>query len=179
LDDVIYTDYGQFDLLRSGHLGFDGHSHRYFAGQVNGLVGAAHPGGAYLHFARRSGGSPVRIVLTDRAPGSPEGSWEDVVEVSIDVPAGTQIRWTSWAAGSGGELDGIARGSYRLQVSARGRDAGRDGEFADGPVDAYLLQLWPAPSQPDAIVRVGSQDAEYWHREWGSRRPTVKQAPLT
>jgi hypothetical protein len=39
-------------------------------------------------------------------------------------------------------------------------------------VDAYLLQLWPAASAPDAILRVGSQDAEYWHREWGGRRRT-------
>jgi hypothetical protein len=151
-------------------FGFDGDSGRYFAGQVNGLVGAAHPGGAYLHFGRRSGGSPVRIVLPDRAPVNPEQSWEDVVEVSIDVPTGSEIRWASWAGESGCELDGIAPGSYRLRVSARGRDAGGRGEFADGPVDADLLQLWPAPSRPDAILRVGSQDAEYRHREWGSRR---------
>jgi len=170
LDEVIYTDYGQFDLVWDGDLGFDGHSDRYFAGQVNGLVGAAHPGGVYLHFARRSGGSPVRIVLTDVAPGDPEESWQDVVEVSIDLPSRTEIAWTSWAGETGGESEGIAPGSYRLRVSARGRDGGRDGEFADGPVDAYLLQLWPAPSQPDMILRVGSRDAEYWHREWGSRR---------
>ncbi|MFF0343492.1 hypothetical protein [Kribbella sp. NPDC004875] len=170
LDEVVFTDYGQFDLGWGDGFGFDGDADRYFAGQVNGLVGAARANGVYLHFGRRSGGSPVRIVLIDEAPGESGSSWEDVVEVSIDVPSGTQVRWVSWH-GDGGVLDGVGAGEYRLRVSARGRDAGHDGEFADGPVDAYLLQLWPAPARPDAILRVGSSDAEYWHREWGSRRP--------
>ncbi len=167
LDAVIETDYGQFDLGWGGDFGFDGDADKYFAGQVNGLVGAAHPGGVYLHFARRSGGSPVRIVLCTADPGPAEASWEDVVEVSVEV--GADAGWSSWFGESGG-LEGIAAGSYRLRVSERGRDAGRDGEFADEPVDAYLLQFWPAEGSPDAILRVGSQDAEYWHREWGSRR---------
>lgn len=168
MDQVIHTDYGQFDLGWGRDFGFDGDADRYFAGQVNGLVGAAHPGGTYMHFARRSGGSPGRIVLASEPPGPPEEPWEDVVEVSIEVPSGSEVRWASWAGESGGALEDLASGSYRLRVSARGRDAGRVGEFADGPVDAYLLQLWPAPARPDAILRVGSRDAEYWHREWGS-----------
>ena len=28
----------------------------------------------------------------------------------------------------------------------------------------------PAPAAEDAIVRTGSLDAAYWHREWGTRR---------
>lgn len=168
MDEVVQTDYGQFDIGWEG-IGFDGEVDRFFRGQVNGLVGAAHGGGVYLHFGRRSGGSPVRIVVVDAAPDEPDASWEDVVEVSVDVPA-TRIWWSSWAGETGGELDGIAAGSYRVRVSERGRDAGQDGEFADGLVDAYLVQFWPAPAEPDAILRVGSQDAPSWHREWGSRR---------
>ncbi|TCC39738.1 hypothetical protein [Kribbella sindirgiensis] len=171
LDDVVETDYGQFDLVWGGGFGFDGDADRFFAGQVNGLVGAAHGDGVYMHFGRRSGGSPVRIVLADVAPGVPEESWEDVVEVSIDVRS-EDVGWTSWGGESGGDLDGVAAGSYRLRVSARGRDIARDREFADGLFDAYLLELWPAPAEPDAILRIGSEDARYWHREWGSRRPT-------
>jgi hypothetical protein len=170
LDDIIDTDYGQFDIVWGDDIGFDGDSDRYFAGQVNGLVGGAHHGGVYIHLARRSGGSPVRIVLADSGPNEPDDSWEDVVEVSIEVSPGEQVRWQSWAGETGGALEGIRPGTYRLRVSARDRDAGHDGEFADGPVDAYLLQLWPAPSEPDGILRVGSNDAEYWHREWGNRR---------
>jgi hypothetical protein len=67
-------------------------------------------------------------------------------------------------------LSGLSPGSYRLRVSAKDRDAGASGEFVDGLVDAYLLQLWDAPVEPDAIIRVGSTDAQYWHREVGNRR---------
>ncbi len=55
-------------------------------------------------------------------------------------------------------------------MSARGRDAGRDGEFEEGVVDTYLLEFWPAAIKPDAVLRVGSQDAAYWHDEVGGRR---------
>ena len=169
LDEVVRTDYGQFDLTWASDGGFDGNFDRVFHGQVNGLVGAAHPGGVYLHFARRSGGSPVQIVMLD-APPANNPSYQDVVEVSIVIPPGAVVGWTSWAGESSGSLPDLVPGAYRLRVDARDRDAGRDGEFADGPVDAYLLQLWPAPIEPDAILRVGSQDAAYWHHEVGNRR---------
>lgn len=150
-------------------VGFDGDFDRFFDGQVNGLVGAADPGGVYVNLARRSGGSPVRIVLLD-LPAQDDPTYQDVVEVSMEITAGPVVRWTSWAAESGGVLAEVLAGAYRLRVSGRDRDAGRDGEFADGPVDAYLLQIWPAVVEPDLILRVGSADAEYWHREIGGRR---------
>ncbi len=166
LDQVIETDYGQFDLIWHEEGGFDGEFERFFSGQTNGLVGAADPSGVYLNLARRSGGSPVRIVLTD-GPPNVDGSWEDVVEVSTTVPLVADPQWMSWAGEDGGSLDGLVPGSYRLRVSARGRDAGRDGEFADEAVDFYLVEMWPAPSAPDAIAKVSSEDARYWHKELG------------
>lgn len=169
LDQLIQTDYGQFDLTWDDDAGFDGDFDRVFDGQVNGLVGAADDGGVYVNLARRSGGSPVKITLLDGEPVD-DPSYQDVVEVSVQIPPGSRVGWMSWAGESGGTLADVAPGAYRLRVSARDRDAGRDGEFADGPVDAYLLQLWPAPIEPDAIVRVVSEDARYWHRELGGRR---------
>ena len=54
LDEVISTDYGQFDLIWADD--------RFFRGQDNGLVGAADPGGMYLNLAR-----PLRwVTCTDR-----------------------------------------------------------------------------------------------------------------
>lgn len=140
LDQVIATDYGQLDLGWSAAFGFDGDFDRFFAGQVNGLVGAGDDTGVYLNLARRSGGSRVRIELLERVPEHLHEGWEDVVQVSVAIPPGVQPRWSSWAGEDGGSLP-IAAGTYRLRVSARGRDAGRDGEFAEGVVDSYLLEL--------------------------------------
>ncbi len=171
LDQVVETDYGQFDLVWTEDGGFDGDFDRFFAGQVNGLVGASDPDRVYVNLARRSGGSPVRIVLLEAMPkDDADAPWEDVVEVSFILPEGHEMRWSSWAGLSGGVLPGIPPGSYRLRASANGRDQGREGEFSDQPVDFYLLQLWPAPPLPDAVLRTGSEDATYWHREVGQRR---------
>ena len=104
-DGVVSTDYGQLDLLWGDGVGFDGDFDRSFAGQVNGLAGAASGDGLYLNLARRSGGSSVRIALEDKAPGPPDEQWEDVVEVSVTVPAGSTARWCSWAGETGGGLD--------------------------------------------------------------------------
>lgn len=169
LDQVIQTDYGQFDLGWNLPFGFDGDFDRFFSGQLNGLVGAADTSGVYINLARRSGGSQVRIELLESSPGFAADTWEDVVEVSVAVPEGAQPRWASWAGESWGPLT-VPAGTYRLRVSARGRDAGRSGEFADGVVDWYLVQFWPAPIEPDAVLQVGSNDATYWHQENGVKR---------
>jgi hypothetical protein len=169
LDEIVETDYGQLDLVYGDGTGFDGDVDRFFAGQANGLVGASDPGGVYLVLARRSGGSQVRIVLLDGPPPE-DPTWEDVVEVSTTVPSSGDVTWTSWGYENSGELADVTPGDYRVRVSARGRDAGAADEFADGVVDHYLLQLWPAPPTPDAIIRTGSDNATYWHAEWGSRR---------
>ncbi|KGN30321.1 hypothetical protein N802_09235 [Knoellia sinensis KCTC 19936] len=166
LDDIIQTDYGQFDLIWAEGLGFDGDVDRFFEGQVNGLVGVADPEGAYLNLARRSGGSAVTITLHDDSPDGADPTWEDVVEVSVTIPDNASAKWSSWAGESSGTLT-IPPGTYRLRVSARGRDAGGVGEFAEGVVDFYLLELWPARHRPDSILKIGSENAAYWHAEVG------------
>jgi hypothetical protein len=170
LDEVIDTDYGQFDLVWSDDAGFDGDWDRFFTGQVNGLVGAADAGGVYINLGRRSGGSRLRIVLLDAEPPLSPSRYEDVVEVSTVVPGDADVQWMSWAGEASGRVAGVEPGEYRLRVSAQGRDAGSAGEFAEGVVDEYLLELWPSPMEPDEVLRVGSQDAQYWHKEIGGRR---------
>lgn len=167
LDQVIHTDYGQFSL-EWGTAVWDGDPDHAFAGQQNGWVGAAGTDLVHVVLARRSGGSSVRVELLDREP-PPTDTWEDCVEVSLRIPVGASTHWSTWAGENSGALP-LPAGSYRLRVSARGRDAGKAGEFSEEVVDSYLLQLWPAPAAPDAVLRVGSVDAAYWNAEWGSRR---------
>jgi hypothetical protein len=170
LDKVIDTSYGQFDLCWGEGLGFDGDLAKTFDGQVNGLVGAASGNGLYVNLARWGGGSGVRIVLLPNVASLDAGAWEDVVEVSVAIPPDAEPFWSSWAGEDGGPLD-LPPGSYRVRVSACGRDAARgEGEFAEGVVDRYLLEFWSAPIQPDTIIRSTSEDAAYWHRSWGGRR---------
>lgn len=167
LDARITTDYGQLDLIWTDDGAFDGDDDRSFRGQVNGLVGAASGEGVYLNLASQAG-APVTILALEHPPASAAASWEDVVEVSIVIPAGARVRWSTWADENGGDLD-LPTNTYRARVSARGRDAARDAEDDAAP-DSYLVELWPAPAAEDAIVRTGSLDAAYWHREWGTRR---------
>jgi hypothetical protein len=44
--------------------------------------------------------------------------------------------------------------------AANEADVRMDGEPA---LDRYILQLWPAPPAPDAVLQRGSEQAEYWH----------------
>jgi hypothetical protein len=167
LDAVVRTDYGMLTIEWDEDFG-DGDPAPHFAGQVNGLAGAARPGRLWLVLARRSGGSAVRIETTD-APPEVDPLAEDVVEVSIIIPPGAQPQWVTWAAEETGVLE-LEAGSYRARVSARGRDAGADGEFAEEVVDSYVVELWPGDPAPDTILRTTSRDAAYWHDAWGSSR---------
>ncbi len=168
MDDVVETDYGQLDLWFSDDVEDDGDIQTTFSGQVNGLAGAAIPGRIYLNLGRRSGGSPVRIEAHEGVTPC-DVEWEDVVEVSTVVGEQGKCGWTSWASESGGQFV-LSPGPHRLRVCARGRDAGDEDELANEAVDFYLIQLWPAPVEPDAILRVGSSNARYWHETWGSNR---------
>jgi hypothetical protein len=169
-DEIVFTSYGQFDLVWGNAGGFNGEWDRFFSGQVNGLVGVAHGDGVYVNIARWGGGSRIRITLAATAPAPASEYYEDVVEVSITIPTDVVVNWETWAATSTGKLDPIDPGSYRVRVSSHGRDAGAANEFAEGIVDEYLIELWPAPICDDQVVRVGSETASYWHRELGRRR---------
>jgi hypothetical protein len=162
---IVMTAYGQLDLVWGDGYGYAGDDDEFFAGQCNGLLGVG-PEGVYLNLARSSG-PRLSILLHDAPPGSPAEEWEDVVEVSATVPADAQVRWTAWAMESSGDL-ALPGGDYRLRLSARGRDAAAT--TPEAPLlcmDVYELDIWPGPPERDAILRVGSRDAEYWHRERG------------
>lgn len=169
LDQVVRTSYGQFTLEwgTSGNA-WDGDADRFFAGQLNGWIGAVVEGVVVVVLARYGGGSAMRVELWPDAPPT-DASWEDCVEVSITINAGESVGWGNWDWTESGAL-ALPPGGYRLRANARGRDAGAADEFAPDVVDHYLLQFWPAPMSPDAVMRTTSSDAAYWNKEWGSRR---------
>ncbi len=167
MDAVVFTNYGQFEIVQAEE-GFDGDLDRFVAGQENGWVAAAVPGVLYMPLARWGGGSSVRIEHWTEAPQLDD--WEDVVEVSTSFLSNDPVVWMTWGGDVSGTLP-LAPAIYRVRVSARGRDAGHVGEFAEGVVDHYLLQFWTSPTAPDRVLKTTSANAAYWNRECGGNRP--------
>lgn len=142
-------------------------------GQVNGLCGAAQLGALSFVTGLHTGPLPLRVEWVREQPALAP-TWEDVVEVSLltDTP---QLSLQAFEECVGVQLP--APGSYRVRYCATGMDAAveADTRDSDEPVlDRYLVQLWPAPPGPDAVVRQTSRIAGYWH---GVARHTP--APLT
>ena len=134
------------------------------AGQTNGLLGAVEPGVLSMVTGMHSGLVALRVEVLDTPPTDVE-DWEDVVEASIDVRS-TDVVMSAFEWGTSFTLP--APGWYRARWSDSGMDAGRQHEryeAAEPVVERCLLQLWPAPPAPDAVLRETSAHASYWHRE--------------
>jgi hypothetical protein len=56
--------------------------------------------------------------------------------------------------------------TYRVRYTARGMDAGHAGT----QTEVSALSFWPAPAEPDSIVRQTSKSAGYWHSEAARQR---------
>lgn len=88
-------------------------------------------------------------------------------------PPSTRLRRCQGGARSrrGGPLT-IPAGEHRLRGSARAQDAGRDGEWVKDAVGSDPIELWRFTAEADVVVRVGIDDAAYWHHEVGGRTLT-------
>lgn len=139
-----------------------------FAGQENGLCGAAVPGVLFLITGLHTGHVGFAVEAHDRPPPV-DGSWEEVVEASFAVTT-PAVALVEWAGGGGSRLD-IGVGDWRARYCARGMDEAHDETLPDGdpPIDHYLLQLWPAAPAPDRVVKRTSRNAAYWHRSASTR----------
>lgn len=141
-------------------------------GQRNGLCGAAEPGMLYLITGLHTGNVGFAVEVHDEPPPL-DDAWEDVVEASFH-PAGDTflVAWAGEQAWSLG-LDPI---DYRVRYCGTGLDAARqlDTRLDDEPqLDRYLLQFWPAPPEPDRVVRQTSQIAAYWHGVAAEQPPAL------
>ena len=96
----------------------------------------------------------------DVEPGDVSDDWEDVVEVSVESTDRLSVAPLSDAP----VLSWIGQGgSFRMRISARGRDLGAGRGYdeldQDVPVEHYLIQTWPAPPAAPAVIRLTSDHA--------------------
>ncbi|WP_290058980.1 hypothetical protein [Amycolatopsis solani] len=147
----VHVHYGQIYVHSAGGEPFEGDLHACFAGQRNGLCGAAVAGTLFLLTGRHTGEVEFTAEVHETAP--PDAGGEDVVEASFR--AAGPARLVTWAGEEWWDLE-LPPGDYRVRYSATGMDDG------DGP-ESSLLQFWPAPPAPDAVVRQTSAAAAYWH----------------
>lgn len=157
---TVEVQYGQAYLELDG--AFDGAMEACFRGQSNGLCGAQAPAILFLVTGLHTGTVGLAIHLSEAAPGLDE-SWEEIVEVSFQVPRGS-ITLVEWAADRGIAM-AVPAGAYRGRYQARAMQAASDADpLPDAaPVDSYRLDLWPAPPAPDRVVKQSSAVAAYWH----------------
>ncbi|MGZ3144793.1 hypothetical protein ACVDFE_22920 [Lentzea chajnantorensis] len=138
LSGEVRVSYHQFFMLDEGFYPEDGgrlswHSNG-LATTASGLLGI----NAGIHTG------PVELVV-ERHTDPPEpdlDAWEDVVEVSLDAPAGA-LRVSALMDDIPGQLRTPATaGRYRARVHATGRDSAVD-ESSLNILEHYLIQLWP------------------------------------
>jgi hypothetical protein len=147
-----------------------------FAGQANGICGAAVPHSLFLITGLHTGTVGFRIELHEVPPWLDE-EWEDVVEVSFRA-ATTEVALLDWD-GEGHPLD-LEPTDYRVRYSASGMDEAReqDTRLEDEPaLDRYLLQFWPAPPAADRVIKQTSEAAKFEHRHARELPPPAHQDP--
>jgi hypothetical protein len=145
-----------------------------FAGQRNGLCGAAVEGNLFLITGLHTGKVGFTVEVHDSMPRSVDHDAEEIVEASYR-PLG-EAALVGWGGEGNWPLD-LDPMSYRVRYSAWGMDEGHqaNGPMDDEPlVDRYLLQFWPAPPAPDRVIRQTSRQAAYWHK-YAREQPTPAQ----
>lgn len=146
-----------------------------FQGQSNGLCGAATPGVLFLVIGTHTGAVPFAVEIVTNEPSIGE-EWEDVVEVSFTAQDDNVVLM-GWGGGSVHAIP-LQAGSYRVRYCARGLDAAREHDSRlddEASIDRCLLQFWPSTPNPDAVLRMGSAYAAYWH-DFARKLPPRQEA---
>jgi hypothetical protein len=146
-----------------------------FGGQRNGLCGAAVPGFLFLTTGLHTGDVGFTVELHEKPPPVDE-SWEEIVEVSFNLTGKAMLM--GWGGDRLQPLD-LAEASYRVRYCATGMDAGRELDTrmkGEPETDRYLLQFWPAPPEPDAVIKQTSATAAYRH-QCASKRQSPPASP--
>ncbi|HET6705559.1 hypothetical protein [Amycolatopsis sp.] len=157
----VHVHYGQIYVHDEAGEPFDGDLTACFAGQRNGLCGAAVPGTLFLITGLHTG--EVGFTAEVHSAEPPDDGGEDVVEASFHAEGRTLL--VTWGGEDWWDLE-LPPGDYRVRYRGTAMDAGRDRDTRrDGEprLDSYVLQFWPAPPAADVVVRETSAIAAYWH----------------
>ncbi|WP_432118740.1 hypothetical protein [Streptomyces sp. bgisy032] len=162
VDGEVHVHYGQI-YVESDPDGDGPGLAEAFAGQSGGLCGAAAPGTLWLRTGLHTGDVGFTVEVHEQAPPlDPE--WEDVVEVSFR-PLSTDSMLVQWAGEAAWPL-GLEETGYRVRYCAQGMDRAHheDTRLGEEPqLDRYLLQFWPAPPEPDRVLKQTSWIAAHCH----------------
>ncbi|MEU1299438.1 hypothetical protein [Streptomyces shenzhenensis] len=148
----VFVNEGLFGVLDHGEISTEtaDFSNRLVAPMVSG---------AFILTGINTGYVNVETRVVDRRPDADTGGWEEVIEVSVQAPAG-DLKVESLElgpdAGSVHSLSPAGPAWYRLRVHARGRENLRD-KVSIEPVEDYLLIVWPAPPTEATILRTSEQ----------------------
>ncbi|WNV88973.1 hypothetical protein [Umezawaea sp. Da 62-37] len=174
MSDDVPVSYGQ--VYVAGADGFSEGMSKCFGGQRNGLCGAVEPGSLFLRIGLHTGDVGFAVQLHDRPPPVDE-VWEDVVEVSFRPEVGTLLLLLCWGGDGAWPLD-LEPVDHRVRFCARNMDHAQEGVIMvadDQVIDRYLLQFWPAPPEPDRVLKQTSDTAARKHR-WARDLPPPPMA---
>ena len=144
-----------------------------FEEQENGLCGAALRERIFFVVGIQNGKIAVDVQLHDSSP-EVNDSFEEIVEVSI-IRAEHKLHLCEWGWVNTHELD-IPAGTYRLRYSIDGFENDYDPDIEDEeywesplPRQKHLIQIWPSGASEDRILKQTTEQAKYWHEEYGER----------
>ncbi|MFI6345072.1 hypothetical protein [Streptomyces sp. NPDC050560] len=166
----MWVEYAQFYVMTDPDS-YDLPSDAAFAGQEQGLCGAAVDGVLCLVTGLHTGHIPLTVELHgQRPPVGPE--WEEVVEASL-VPVSDllQLHECDDQVDAG---PGFAGMPHRVRYAALAMDEGHEADTrsrGEPCAERYLLQLWPAAPAPDRLIRETSPTAAYWNGVARDRPP--------
>jgi hypothetical protein len=98
---------------------------------------------------------PVTLELHEQDPGYVADRWDHIAECSLDIPSG-HLALEECTGQTKASME-VQAASYRVRAHFAGltslSEDGLDGN------DHYLVTLWPAPSAPLIVIKIGNREA--------------------
>ncbi|MBP6856297.1 MAG: hypothetical protein KBC42_01850 [Candidatus Pacebacteria bacterium] len=88
--------------------------------------------------------------LKDGEPSLESGSWDHIVEASIEIQ-NDELEISNGMPGDANIVMNVSPGEYRVRIYFGNlKEEGKDAEEGD---DHYLIQIWSAPFSPISVVK--------------------------